>query len=95
MSDLIKRLRSIGDRVIECVHADAMNRVADYMTEVDDLCKEAADRVAELEAENARLWAWHDAVMAQKQHLESGRTFNGLRWEYVAIARPQPLTKGK
>lgn len=55
MSDLIKRLRSIGDRVIECVPAQAMNRVADYMTEVDDLCNEAADRVADLVAERETL----------------------------------------
>lgn len=55
MSDLIERLRSIGDRVIKCVPAQAMSRVADYMTEVDDLCKEAAARVAELEAEREML----------------------------------------
>lgn len=58
-------------------------------------CANLRDRFAELEAENARLWAWHDAVMAQKQSLESGRTFHGMRWEYVSITRPQPMTRGK
>ncbi len=36
--------------------------------------------VRELRAENARLWAWHDAVMAEY---------------FPMTTRPQPLTKGK
>lgn len=38
----------------------------------------------QLREENARLWAWHDAVMAQPDYVAG-----------VAIIRPQPLTKGK
>jgi hypothetical protein len=69
-ADLVKRLRKIGDRVaIPCPDNIEGCAVFHFRIETDPTCKEAADRIKELEAKLEQIEeAWSMALYGDLEH---------------------------
>jgi hypothetical protein len=57
LNELVANLRAIGDEVIRCRPSEAEQLIADYMTRVDVLAKNAADAIESLRRERDALAA--------------------------------------